>query len=273
MTDLIRFVKRLVEVLEERDPAGVHRPLSVADLRGVVFPYRIQRAALGLSSAEDYDLLVLRLVSEEEDFVRTYPAESAARARAEAQHLNPNLELAEELGDTTIQIGATALARIVAAEGRMGGGADGGKEGPGVTKLEFLDVAGVPPAPSPVVVAPAEWAAALPLERAADIITSPITPPPAALEPEPVFEPLAETIDIAVEPAAEGAEAGSSVAHPTTCRACHATLPDRRTVAFCPFCGERQEPTRCGRCGTELEAGWRHCVECGQPVATTGRVG
>ena len=272
MTDLIRFVKRLVEVLEERDPAGVHRPLSVADLRGVVFPYRTQRAALGLSSAEDYDLLVLRLVSEEEDFVRTYPAESAARARAEAQHLNPNLELAEELADTTIQIGATALARIL-ADGRMGGWADRGKEEPVLTKLEFLDVAEVPSAaPSAVVVAPVEWAAALPVEPVADIVVPP-PPPPAAPKPELVFEPLAETIDIAVEPGPEVPEDGSSATHPTACRACHATLPDRRSVAFCPFCGERQEPTRCGRCGTELEAGWRHCVECGQPVVMTGRVG
>ena len=34
MTDLIRFAKRLVEVLEARDPVGVHRPLRVADQIG-----------------------------------------------------------------------------------------------------------------------------------------------------------------------------------------------------------------------------------------------
>ena len=115
MTDLVRFVKRLVEVLEAKDPTGVHRPLTVAELRGSVFPYRTQRSPLGLTSAEDYDLLVLRLVAEEGEFVRTNPSEAAVRAREEAASINPNLDLVEDLGDATIQIGAAALVRILAA--------------------------------------------------------------------------------------------------------------------------------------------------------------
>ena len=55
MTDLERFARRLVEMLELRDPDGVHRPLAVAELRETVVPYRAHRAALGVTSAEDYD--------------------------------------------------------------------------------------------------------------------------------------------------------------------------------------------------------------------------
>ncbi len=258
MTDLARFVKRLVEVLEARDPAGVHRPLSVADLRGTIFPYRTQRSSLGLTSAEDYDLLVLRLVSEEDDFVRTYPPESAAQARDEAGAVNPNLDLVEDLGDATIQIGATALARIQAMVEELSPQA-----------LEFLEVIDVPrPAVEP----------GLTVEAAPPSAPAPIMTAPANLaEPElPAFEPIAETIDIAIEPTlppvtpVEAAPPLVPIAPPApatpTCRACHATLPERRAVMFCPFCGERQGPAACARCGTELEPGWCHCVECGQAV-------
>lgn len=258
MTDLARFVKRLVEVLEARDPAGVHRPLSVADLRGTVFPYRTQRSSLGLTSAEDYDLLVLRLVSEEDDFVRTYPPESAARARDEAAAINPNLDVVEDLGDATIQIGATALGRIQAMVEELSAQA-----------LEFLEVSEAPrPAPEPVLT---EWAA--PPSAAAPMMAAPVTVPDPEL---PVFEPIAETIDIAIEPPAPpvppveptpmAMPIAPLVPAPPTCRACHATLPERRAVMFCPFCGERQGPATCARCGTELEPDWRHCVECGQAV-------
>lgn len=114
MTPLERFVKRLVEVLESRDPGGVHRPLSVADLRGSILPYRQHRAAIGLTNSEDYEILVLRLVAEEGGFVRTYPPESAERARAEVAHPNPDVDLVESMDDTTVQIGAAGLARILA---------------------------------------------------------------------------------------------------------------------------------------------------------------
>lgn len=276
MTDLIRFVKRLVEVLEARDPAGVHRPLSVADLRETVFPYRTQRSSLGLTSAEDYDLLVLRLVAEEDDFVRTYPPESAGRARDEAGQINPNLDLVEELGEATIQIGATALARIQALVEEV--------ETPGLEFLDVADALGVSatPPPNPVAHGP---------ERVPEHAPSGPAPAPVVAtsfsvrDPEPEladFEPIAETIDIDVEPVLApvlpvepippAIPVPPPVPPPLTCRACHATLPDRRAIMFCPFCGQRQGAATCARCGTELELGWRHCVECGQAVPGTERL-
>jgi hypothetical protein len=116
MSDLDRFVHVLVEALRARDPAGVHRPLAVGDLRGSVLPYRLHRTALGLSAAEDYDLLVLRLCAEEGGFVRTFPPEVAERCREEVTGPNPDLRLVEELGAATIQIGAASLARVLARE-------------------------------------------------------------------------------------------------------------------------------------------------------------
>ena len=105
MTDLERFASRLVERLEARDPTGLHRPINIAELRATILPYRLNRSALGLSSQEDYELLILRLVAEEGGFARTNPPESAARCREEVGSPNPDLEIVEDLNDTTIQLG------------------------------------------------------------------------------------------------------------------------------------------------------------------------
>src|SRR5215213_1415309 len=110
--DLERFVRRLVASLEARDRNGVHRPLPVAELRNRILPYRFHRAGLGLSSNEDYELLVLRLVAEEGGWVRTLPVEAADRARREIAEANPNLDLTDELGEATVQIGAATIGRL-----------------------------------------------------------------------------------------------------------------------------------------------------------------
>jgi hypothetical protein len=237
MTSLERFVKRLVQVLEAGDPTGIHRPVSVADLRTEIMPYRTNRVALGLTNNDDYELLVIRLVAEEGDYVRTNPTGAAELARTEAGHSNPNLDLVEDLADVTLQIGAEGLARIAA----------------------------VPDQPDSV--APAEAAPSLPDEAPSPapaeselLPKREIIPRP---EPEPEFEPLAETIDVEAPIAAEPPP---HQLDGTTCRSCHLTLPEHRSVAFCPFCGTRQGTPRCSKCGSEIEAGWRHCITCGYLV-------
>ncbi|MEZ4455320.1 MAG: hypothetical protein R2882_02035 [Gemmatimonadales bacterium] len=118
MTDLERFLLRLVDVLEARDPGALHQPLTVADLRENVLPYRANRSALDLSAIEDYEALVLRLIAEEDGLVLTYPADSAELARSELAGPNPDLDLTETLSDTTILIGAEGLARVLALRAR-----------------------------------------------------------------------------------------------------------------------------------------------------------
>jgi len=116
MTDLGRIVLRLVEVLESRTPESVHRPVSIGELRRELVPYRINRTILGLSSSEDYDLLVLRLLAEEDGYVRAYPPDAAEKARAAVAHPNPDLSLVDALADATVQIGAAALTRVRGGE-------------------------------------------------------------------------------------------------------------------------------------------------------------
>ena len=225
MIELERFVHHLIDTLRVRDPAGVHRPVTIDDLRRSLLPYRVHRNALGLSAAEDYDLLVLRLCAEEGGYVRTFPAEAAERCRAEVSGPNPDLSLVEELGQATVQIGAASLVRLF--------GREPSHEAPSAAqRTEPVPAQPSTPAPPP--------------------------PPPAA----PTIEPAVEIAPPLPAPPTSQTE--------TSCRFCGAGLPVGKRVVFCPHCGQRLEAVRCQRCGTELDAGWRHCITCGAPVAVSG---
>ena len=197
MDELTRFARVLMERLAAR-PEGVTRPVSVAEVRKAVMPYRAQRKALGLDSVEDYDTVLLRLIAEERGYVRTMPATSAALAREELGQSNPDLGVLDSIADSTIQVTSLAAGKVV----------DDGM-------------------PEPVA--------------------PPLHPPPASPAPTPA------------------ASAAPKPAEPT-CKFCSGTLPHRRTATFCPHCGERLIPLTCGRCNSEVESNWKHCITCGAPV-------
>jgi predicted amidophosphoribosyltransferase len=50
------------------------------------------------------------------------------------------------------------------------------------------------------------------------------------------------------------------------CLYCGGSLPTGRTVNFCPHCGQSQTQILCPECRSEVEPGWRHCVNCGAAV-------
>src|SRR5262245_53910777 len=91
MTDLERLFRRLVDNLIAIDPARLHRPLTLGDLTGSVIPYRTTRRALGIDSAEDYDMLVLRLCSGEGGFVRLLADDVTLIFRDQLSSTNPDL--------------------------------------------------------------------------------------------------------------------------------------------------------------------------------------
>jgi hypothetical protein len=51
-----------------------------------------------------------------------------------------------------------------------------------------------------------------------------------------------------------------------SCIYCGGSLPTNRTVNFCPHCGQSQTQILCPECRSEVEPGWRHCVNCGAAV-------
>jgi predicted RNA-binding Zn-ribbon protein involved in translation (DUF1610 family) len=86
--------------------------------------------------------------------------------------------------------------------------------------------------------------------------------PPAPKRESPVPAELPEIPELE-----ELTEAESSVDQAAPhCLFCGGLLPTNRTVNFCPHCGQNQRSIQCPNCRTELEPGWRHCVNCGAAV-------
>lgn len=93
MTELELFFRQIVRNLAATDPARLHRPLPLTDLRDSIVPYRANRRALQLESSEDYELVLMRLCAGEGGFARTEPEEVRAEFEAELRSSNPDLGL------------------------------------------------------------------------------------------------------------------------------------------------------------------------------------
>ncbi len=96
--------------------------------------------------------------------------------------------------------------------------------------------------------------------------------PPPAVQPAPVERPAPPPSAgpvFALE--AESTPRPSSGSDSPLCRSCGRTLPLRKEVSFCPFCGARVGSLSCVSCGGELEPAWRFCAVCGQAAGGKGR--
>lgn len=110
MDELTRFARLLVERLAAR-PEGLEPPASVAAVRNELLPYRRERRALGLSSVEDYETVLLRLVAEEGGLVRTSPVAIVERCREAVSQPNPDLGVLDEIADSLIAVTPLAAPR------------------------------------------------------------------------------------------------------------------------------------------------------------------
>lgn len=204
MSDLERFFQLLVANLAALDPRRLHQPLQVAEILRDVLPYRANRRALGIESAEDYEALVLRLCAGDGGLARTDPPEIQTRFRSELATPNPDLSLLHAHGDALVSLTGAAVARALATD---------------------------PHAPY-----------------------APATPPSEG------------TLGSSWEPTAADPPAADETAELPMCLYCGGPLPAGRQVNFCPHCGQDQTTLRCPACQTELEYGWRHCVNCGARI-------
>jgi hypothetical protein len=206
--DLELFFRQIVRNLAATDPARLHRPLPLAELRDSILPYRANRRALELESSEDYELVLMRLCAGEGGFARTEPAEVRVEFEVEVGSSNPDLGIVHRHPNAVVSLEPKLLALALNHQ-------------PG---LAFA-----PPDPHARILAREEVAVTL-----------------------PELEPLDE-----VEPAGAGGPP------PRQCALCSRALPTGRVVNFCPHCGASQGLNRCRNCQSQMEAGWRHCINCG----------
>ena len=118
MSDLERLFQLIVTNLAATDPGQLHRPIPVGELQRSVVPYRSSRRHLDIVSSDEYEHLLLRLVSGEGGHVLTTPPESLARFRRELQGISPDLGV----------LGADDEAAITLAPDRVAAFIGGGSE-------------------------------------------------------------------------------------------------------------------------------------------------
>jgi hypothetical protein len=107
-----------------------------------------------------------------------------------------------------------------------------------------------------------------PLMQVLEPMPGPRHPPassPTAAELEPAPDVVLGSAQFEVLQDLGEVEAASVQAAPS-CVHCGGSLPIHRAVNFCPHCGQSQTQILCPECRSEVEPGWRHCVNCGAAV-------
>ncbi|MGH7593971.1 MAG: zinc ribbon domain-containing protein [Gemmatimonadales bacterium] len=226
MTDLERLAAAILT--QWRAEGGADgAAIAVSALLERVLPYRVARRILGIDVSEDYEALVLRLLSEEDDLVRVEPVDAADMARDTIQSRLPDLDVLQLLRSATVTITGRTIARL-----------DGVLPMPGLR-----DAAGPDPGTEVPDATPAGDEKVIPLrpDHEPRPVKQPASDPPPAFLTTVSFTAPAEAL----------------------CWSCTERLPADRQVRFCPFCGADQRQPACAACGMPAERTWKHCPDCG----------
>ena len=238
MDDLDRVFHRLVSNIRHRHSEYLTSPFTVQELYETLIPYRHHRRELGIETNQDYEIAVSRLLSGERDYLLADQAmRDKLKAEIQSGHGDPGAF--REFANSRVSLAPEALRRIRALTAT---GDDGSTSTTGAAKPAAIN------ATFPVV-SPSMPSSGIP----------PVGPP--AAKPFPPAQP----VDAGkAAPAALTSMMGAAV--PEGCRFCGGTLPEGRTVVYCPHCGNNLSISRCPACGSELEKEWKFCVTCGRGV-------
>jgi hypothetical protein len=113
MSDLERFFALLVQNLATLHPARLRQPLTLAEIRESILPYRANRRALELESSEDYELMIIRLCAGEGGFAITEPEEAHADFVQELASSNPDLTIVEKHRKAVVGLDRRSLAKAL----------------------------------------------------------------------------------------------------------------------------------------------------------------
>jgi Double zinc ribbon len=226
VTDVERFFRRLVNQLAATDPSRLRRPVPLEEIYRDILPYRTNRRALELATSEEYEVVLLRLCAGEGGLVRTEPEEARARFAQELRSANPDLDVLRSFEDVQVTFQAEPLMQAL-------------EPLPGPRHAPAFPRTAADPEPEPdVVLGSAQF----------EVLQSLGEAEPAELDEQ------------------EDPEQEAPVQAFASCIHCGGTLPTHRSVNFCPHCGQSQTQILCPECRSEVEPGWRHCVNCGAAV-------
>ena len=275
--ELERLFRILVRRVRDVRPENLSRPFEVAEILRTFVPYRANRADVGVETAEDYEVLVLRLLSGERGFVFADDA-MQEDLRRELDSGNPDLRALHAYGTARVTLAQHAMRQV----------------------LESSPPAHVasatPPAPAVPPAAEETTASAFPREdegrRGGAAARESHARMPDAAEVSAALDalqrqlpPTLAELDAVLaasgdaKPRTSFQARGQSIPDPTAeatvrtprpgCRFCGQMLPEGRAVTFCPHCGQNLKVRRCPGCSAEVDPSWRFCVTCGRASTTT----
>ncbi len=238
--ELDRLFRALVLRVRDVRPENLSRAFEVGDVLRTFVPYRATRAEVGVETAEDYEVLIVRLLSGERGYIFSDDI-MQDDLRRELDSGNPDLRALQAYGTAKVTLAQHAMRQVL--EGAPAA----------------APAAAASPAPAPV--APAAAIESL-----------------HAQLPSPVGD-LGEAIGAASDGRVRHSfqARGSRIPDPTAestsraprpgCRFCGQALPEGREVTFCPQCGQNLKVRRCPGCSAEMDLGWKFCVSCGRVAA------
>jgi hypothetical protein len=113
VSDLERFFAQLVRNLAALNPARLRQPLTLAEIRESIIPYRANRRALELESSEDYELIVIRLCAGEGGFAITEPEEAHNDFVEQVGSSNPDLTIVEKHRKAVVGLDPRSVAKAL----------------------------------------------------------------------------------------------------------------------------------------------------------------
>ena len=238
MDELDRMFRRLVHNARAGFPDLLTRSFEVSALYQTLIPYRLNRAELGIDSAEEYEITLMRLLSGTRGLLSGDPDMQAA-LQAELESPNPDLSVFRAWGTASVSINAAAVRSLDS----QSPAAVRHPSPPASTRQAEMAGRATLEVPASAL---AE-AGALGVRAGGSTTAAPVATPPSS-QPAPT------------------APAVATHAHGNGCRYCGGELPDGRDAQFCPHCGQNLSIKQCPACSTELEVEWQFCITCGRQV-------
>ena len=229
MGDVERMYRHLVRTVRAKYGPLLTQPFEVGELYQTILPYRLHRRELGLETNQDYETVLLELLSGAHGYL-VVDDKMRDDLSAQLASANPDLSIIRSFASAHIAFAPEALHRLDAE--LRASGAQGALRGPTPSRTPMMGPTRTGSGSMPVI--PGTPTAGLPAESRPRR-----TPPPV------------------------------DVASGELCLFCKGHLPEGRQISFCPHCGQDLTVVHCPACGGELERGWKFCVTCGRAAEET----
>jgi hypothetical protein len=282
MDDVDRMYRHLVRTIRATSPQLLTQPFQVGDLYTTILPYRLHRRELGVETNQDYEMVMLELLSGARGYLAVDDRMRTELGEA-LKSPNPDPSIIRNFAQSRVALGSEMLEmledRITGAPAPQAGSAPLARDAD-TAPLRRTAPASVAGAASPASVAGAAPASGPTGSTGAAPEKVPLLAPMTT--GAPTRESVGASSSTAPRPSATATSATSASAparrtpRPITvsptgdaCPHCKGELPAGREIVFCPHCGQDLTVVHCPACGSELERGWKFCVTCGRAAAST----